>query len=298
MSTTHQRAVALALRTNDDLAVLFAALGNITNQRGVWSIYALIADSLSAGVDDLTLLTQQLRRLQSLVSREIDSLLSESESIGVAAGVDLIGVYQLAPVVGGAGGLLNVARDAVMAIVRAQSAAAIAQVVLGNTDIAQIIGDTTRIGILSYAPVAREAARWIAATTHTAQLETVTRSLGTQTTQYGMQAIAAIDERTTDCCLRVHGQVVAIDGEFVLTGTPRYADRMKNPGFHHWCRTSTALVRLDMAEDDLTRILRAAADAELAARAAKDKTPFSGTINAGSVRDSQRGRLRRAVFGG
>lgn len=49
---------------------------------------------------------------------------------------------------------------------------------------------------------------------------------------YQKQAIATIDERTTDCCLKVHGQIQNIDDPFILTGTPRFADEMQDPAFH------------------------------------------------------------------
>ncbi len=81
------------------------------------------------------------------------------------------------------------------------------------------------------------------------------------------QAIAAIDERTTDCCLRVHGQVQDLDTSFDLTGTPRFADRVKNPPFHWFCRTSTALYHEGFEKIGAsTRDMRDAARIELEAR--------------------------------
>lgn len=59
--------------------------------------------------------------------------------------------------------------------------------------------------------------------------------------KYKRQAIAAIDERTTDCCLRVHGQITGTKQPFKLEGTPRFADEVMSPPFHWYCRTSTAL---------------------------------------------------------
>lgn len=84
--------------------------------------------------------------------------------------------------------------------------------------------------------------------------------------EWGRQAVAVIDERTTDCCLRVHGQWQAFGDDFVLTGEPRYADHMGAPPFHKWCRTATALVQRKYAADDLTRQMRDAARDELVAR--------------------------------
>lgn len=84
--------------------------------------------------------------------------------------------------------------------------------------------------------------------------------------EWGRQAVAVIDERTTDCCLRVHGQWQAFGDDFRLTGQPRYADKMPHPPFHRWCRSATALVQRQYAADDLTQKMRDAARAELNAR--------------------------------
>ena len=81
------------------------------------------------------------------------------------------------------------------------------------------------------------------------------------------QAIAAIDERTTDTCLRVHGQVVGMTDPFKLTGTPRYADEVPAPPFHDYCRTAVVLVRNEDVNDRTTNLMRDAARAEINARA-------------------------------
>lgn len=86
------------------------------------------------------------------------------------------------------------------------------------------------------------------------------------------QAIAAIDERTTDCCLRVHGQVVGMNEPFHLTGTPRFADDVIAPPFHWNCRTATMLYMPEMDEIGITTgEMRDAANSELKAREETDK---------------------------
>lgn len=89
--------------------------------------------------------------------------------------------------------------------------------------------------------------------------------------EYGRQAVAAVDERTTECCLRVNGQWQAMGEPFRLTGEPRYADEMQAPPFHYACRTVVALVRRQDAMDELTAQLRAAGRDELNARAARKR---------------------------
>lgn len=55
------------------------------------------------------------------------------------------------------------------------------------------------------------------------------------------QAVAVISGNTTDCCLRVHGQIVDVDQPFELTGTPRFADRLMHSPFHWGCRTAITM---------------------------------------------------------
>ena len=68
------------------------------------------------------------------------------------------------------------------------------------------------------------------------------------------QACCAIDERTTNCCLMVNGQIVGQREKFVLRGTPRFRDEMKNPPFHHYCRTAVTLYqdRMDLIPGAVT----------------------------------------------
>jgi hypothetical protein len=53
------------------------------------------------------------------------------------------------------------------------------------------------------------------------------------------QAVAVISERTTECCLRVHGQVQPLEQPYQLDGEPRFADEMMYPSFHWNCRTAS-----------------------------------------------------------
>lgn len=81
------------------------------------------------------------------------------------------------------------------------------------------------------------------------------------------QAIAAIDSRTTDCCLRVHGQIQPLNSPFILNGKPRFANRMQGPPFHWYCRTATTLYTQEMEAVGVpTQSMIDAARAELMAR--------------------------------
>ncbi len=85
-------------------------------------------------------------------------------------------------------------------------------------------------------------------------------------TQVQRQAIAAISPETTDCCLRVHGQVVDIDTPFTLSDTPRFADQMMHPSFHWNCRTSIAVYHPIFEQSMPTRTMVESAQAELRRR--------------------------------
>lgn len=81
------------------------------------------------------------------------------------------------------------------------------------------------------------------------------------------QAIAAIDHRTTDCCLRVHGQIQKLDGKFILRGTPRFANKLKSPPFHWHCRTIWVLYTPELEGlGTTTEEMISAATAEIKAR--------------------------------
>jgi hypothetical protein len=85
--------------------------------------------------------------------------------------------------------------------------------------------------------------------------------------QWRNQVIAAIDERTTDCCLQAHAQIQLLDEPFVLTGTPRFSDEKLHPPFHDFCRTSEALWLEHFEEvGPTTGEMRDAARAEIKAR--------------------------------
>jgi hypothetical protein len=125
--------------------------------------------------------------------------------------------------------------------------------------------------VLRPAVVVAEGARWAAAALSAALaaylLWTIDRERQPRS-EWCHQAVEAIDERTTDCCLRVHGQTRPLSRPFRLTGTPRYADELEHPPFHWYCRSSEALIHRDQVDDGFSREMVAAAQAERAAREA------------------------------
>jgi len=131
-------------------------------------------------------------------------------------------------------------------------------------DESALLGDAGHAGVLTPGPVIREGARYLTASSNHTYDEMMQQAV--EEGEYFRQAVAAIDERTTDCCLQVHAQVVGLDEPFNLTGTPRFADEMEDPPFHWFCRTSVALVHRDQLEDELTQKMEKASKRELAFR--------------------------------
>lgn len=71
--------------------------------------------------------------------------------------------------------------------------------------------------------------------------------------RYGWQkqVIALIDPETTECCLRAHGQIRALEEDFSLEGERPFAQHLGWPPFHWNCRSSIVLY-LREHEDGLT----------------------------------------------
>lgn len=89
----------------------------------------------------------------------------------------------------------------------------------------------------------------------------------TTKTVYMKQACAAIDERTTDCCLQVHGQIQPLDKPFILYGSPRFADKVDSPPFHWYCRSAETLYTEKFEEKGITTDeMKSAAQAEIDTR--------------------------------
>lgn len=154
-----------------------------------------------------------------------------------------------------------------------------ANVVISGDDPIRLIGDETRQGIVRPWPFIVQGALAIITVGALAYKSKVERTAEVTKTVFLRQAIAAIDKRTTECCLNVHGQTVGMDKPFKLTGTPRFADELMAPPFH-WgaCRTVQALVRPVDKADDLTERMLAAAEREEAAR--EEGTTIGGKTSA------------------
>lgn len=274
----HQKSVNSALRAGDELGRLFARVGGSDAPRGrILRAYRLTRDVLSVdeAVRRQSTVMATLIRLRDDVQAELDALLDDALALGAEQAGAQLRAYayeeQAEDTAPGNAGIAwretfkQAALLTIASIVTAQIGQVLGLLSTGAITAAQVIGDGVRVGILNPTAVIAQSRDAIAKATLAAWDAEVETSI-TQRNVWARQAVAAIDERTTDCCLRVHGQWVALDEDFELTGTPRFADELHAPPFHWNCRTAVALVKVTDVDDDLTQRMREAARRELAIR--------------------------------
>jgi hypothetical protein len=289
MPSQHERAVEAALRTNDELKKLFNRMGNSEHPRGrILAIFRVNRLALAQAWGNARAMLEVLSELRRALRGEAEELIALAVALGEAQAEREFSIYGLS-------GNTTADRESGLAATgwqaawEAQANQVEALIRGGVLDRGLILGDGTRVGLLSPGRVLVEGAQWLAlaAVSRHAALAQAALDRDGRAERYMRQAIAAIDERTTNCCLRVHGQVVALDEPFKLTGTPRYADEMLAPPFHRYCRTATALVLAGEAEDGLTAQMQRAARAELQARGPDDVRQRISPADARSARRGQ-----------
>lgn len=263
----HERVVGLAVGANEEMRRLVNRLGTRETPNGrVLTAYrqarrAMGQATTPGAVADVV---HELRRVMGEVAYTV---LTAAAQAGAVQARSELAVYGL-PNTGAPVYAPTTETAAWLAQVDAQGAA-VRGLWQATGDATVILGDEERVGVLSPGPVVREGARWVGVALLAGWAVAVAESMRRAgRDDFLRQAVAAVDERTTDCCLRVHGQVVGINADFHLLGSPRFAERLRNPPFHWYCRTSTCLVRVEDGEDRLSVEMREAARNELEARAA------------------------------
>lgn len=268
----HAAAVRSALRAGDRIGRLISRLGTAEHPRGeVLSAYR----NAERGLGEILRLRSgfaqnDMREVLGGLRRDVGQTVRQALSDARVVGQDEARRQAEAWGYGSVGVVGSVDTGAMetawLAVVDAQIAAATALVATG-ADAGEIVGDDSRAGVLRPAVVVAEGGRWIAGAVSAAMIGWWGQVIGSRGREVWFhQAVAAIDERTTDCCLRVHGQVQRLERPFELRGTPRYADKLAHPPFHWYCRTAEALLHEDQVGDRLTREMVDAALAELGAR--------------------------------
>lgn len=271
-----EKAIKSGIRANDMVGDIFAQIGNRQHPRGfVTTAYRNALRSMSKALGEanrVDAVKDVMLGLRQNIESNARTLFVSAQEQGAEESRKQLSFYGVnAPDVSRVGVELSAqnqsALDAALSVVDAQSAAIVAAVLTNHED-SQIVGDDGRQGILRQGEVIAAATFWGTALLWDAfDYWTTAYSSGIQ---FQKQAVAALDSRTTDCCLRVHAQVQPLNKPFILTGTPRYADEVDWPGFHWFCRTSGVLY-LPQFDDGLSSKMRDGADWFLSQRAAGKK---------------------------
>lgn len=270
----------LGIRAVNDLGVLFGRLGTTAHPNSPTLVAYRAAnralrESLKSG-GGLPAARDITRQLRQSVSAGIRPVLVAATEGGKRSAAKQLLNYKTDPP-DPLDFSLNIAAayEVIDASLKRQEAS-IAALMLTGADETLITGDESRQGILRASEVIAAAAFWTASLWWGAFSGTAEATGG----NFSKQVVAALDARTTDCCLRAHGQVQPLNAPFHLTGTPRFADQIDWPPFHYWCRSSGVLY-LTNYDDGLTDRMRASAAQVLAERRAgvfKDRHPADAFI--------------------
>ena len=268
------------IKAVNDLGVLFGRLGTAQHPNSATLLAyrnanRALKDTLKRGgglgeVKDIT------RLLNVTVRPAITSVLHDAASQGHNNAARQLRLYNVEPPAMTNPAEQVAAAYGVIDTTLKRQEAALTALYLSGSDESLMTGDESRQGVLKPAEVILAAAFWAASLWWGSFSATATSAGG----NFQKQAVAAIDARTTNCCLRVHGQIQPLSAPFHLTGTPRLADYLDWPPFHHWCRTSGVLY-LPGYDDGLTDLMVSSANQVLAEREAgifKDRHPADAFI--------------------
>ncbi|KPL72267.1 hypothetical protein ADN00_15740 [Ornatilinea apprima] len=274
-------AVQSALKANAYQLDLFAKAGTINHPRGViMTAYRNARRSMRQALMDRNKIwaaNEVMTALIRTIRFEIAPLLEKAQLYGLRDAQKQLEFYGVKPtddfMALGLQAQREAALDAVVGTVEQQwkTTKGILQV---GSDVDLILGDEERIGVLRPGDPIASVSTWISSlmwTTWGGVVQTSTK----QKNRIEKLAVVAVDSRTTDCCLNVHGQHVPFDEPFHLTGTPRYADHLDWSPFHNYCRTSIALYYEDY-DDGITDQMKKEAGSEKDRRGEDKRRKLAG----------------------
>lgn len=272
----HLQVINDAVRTNKKLAGLAGKLGTKRNPRGkVLVIYNQLRRDLKRELDsdksnaEKRRATEQILSVGSFALRGVISdTMTTAGDLGVDSAARQLSLYDIEST-----GFVNqfvsvdVGIEGSMSLVESQFNQVLAIATI-SADPAIILGDAARQGILRPAPIVRNTFDLSATLTGALWVSQIIQGVETQREEeFFKQAIATMDERVTDTCLRVHGQTRQLEQPYTLVGTPRFADEIDAPPFHNHCRTSSVLYKPEF-DLGLTELLEESAQVLLKQREA------------------------------
>ena len=227
------------------LLLLFNKLGSTKHPRGsIMKAYrrARLAFKSQTTTGEAGLILDQL---MSDSTAALFQQLDAAYNMGIKSATRQLKTYGIkATATAGAGHSVKFqALEAIQGVINAQRKKILAALATNQRQL--ILGGPSRVGLLGPAPTITEARRWMTAVKHNALVDTVQETAEITGKVFYKQAVALLDDVTTETCQNVNGQIVPLTGLFILTGNPRFADRMESPQFHYNCRTEIAIIDSD-----------------------------------------------------
>jgi hypothetical protein len=212
---------------------------------------------------------QVMDQLRIGVMDAVDTALDRGLEVGDRLAVNNFAIYGIPSPVAidsiKAASTKNSVMDSVSSQIDRQRSYGLALIVSESED-AELIGDESQPGIFNPSQVVRDTDHWaasLAAMMFVMLLTGGLQMLGPEAPILNKAAIAVIDKVTTETCIKVDGQVQALDEPFDLDGwQPAFSDEMMFPPFHHFCRTGIALA----LPEDVPLLERAQGGAAIAQR--------------------------------
>lgn len=250
------QSIRSAVDMNEKLSTMFTRAGSISENKGyIVRAYRNANRALSTALQE-TNRQSAVREVVQELRVSVNTGLRDSLQASVEAGVEesarqlrFYGIETEPEYSMGLSEQVDTAINAVMAQLDAQDAT-IQALLLSDIDDTLITGDDSRQGVLKPGDILPAASYWIAALLWDS-FSWWSKYNG-RNLSFQKQVVAALDGRTTDCCLRAHGQIVPLDGQFHLTGTPRFSDRLSWTPFHWSCRSAVTLYLPDF-DDGFTQ---------------------------------------------
>lgn len=225
------------------------------------ALEAIIANAGPRRVYDLAAVRAVKKTLLDAVQREVLRELQRAAEYGLESVVYQLGAYNIFPPQqpNPDDDEIRGALFAIMGTVEAQLDTVLAMAIMRDHP-------TMVLGPLRPNDVLLGLATWIVATMYN-HWDRVARS----SKQIQRVAVAVIDQRTTECCLMVNGQIQPLGTPFHLVGSPAYGPYLDAPPFHRYCRTGVAIYN-PQYDNGITDKMRENSQVEMLARS-RLKTP-------------------------
>jgi len=245
------QSINAALAANATLGLIYDAIYTKDDPGCiVTAAYRNALRAITAGLQETNkkmAVTEAMHELRNSLRSSVTDVLTTAQIAGIENAITQLKYYKITapgPVAPAASFVntlsvqLNTAVAAIVSNIESQ-AATVSAILAAELDTELIIGTSTSAGIVKPGGIGAGIIFWAGSL--------FADAFGSHIAGHGQgygfqkQAVAALDQKTTDCCLRVHGQIQPLNREFVLTGHPRFADKLDWSPFHWNCRTSIAL---------------------------------------------------------